>query len=191
MNIFEGSRRIGKLTASGIAVGFLIAFAYDNPEPVSVSYLITDGKTPPARVDKCDLTSVQENRERTFTNNRRINVALCFKSKRQVLLEAEKRGSLPLKEQDLITEARRRGLLFDLETAVPTDFMSATWSSFTIPESDEGYISRLGWLQTAKSAGIYFLGLLASLLGFGAFTWVVGWIVRGFMGIPQGKDSKE
>jgi hypothetical protein len=44
MNIFEGSRRIAKLTAAGIAVGFLIAFAYDNPDPVSVSYLGSSAK---------------------------------------------------------------------------------------------------------------------------------------------------
>ena len=29
-----------------------------------------------------------------------------------------------------------------------------------------------------------------SMAGFWAFTWTVGWIVRGFMGIPHGKDSK-
>ena len=50
MNVFEGSRRVAKLTAAGIAIGFLIAFAYDSPETVSVSYLITDGKTAPTLI---------------------------------------------------------------------------------------------------------------------------------------------
>lgn len=47
------------------------------------------------------------------------------------------------------------------------------------------------WTQALKSAGMHLLGMLASLATFWAFTWAVGWIVRGFMGIPQGKDSKE
>ena len=29
-----------------------------------------------------------------------------------------------------------------------------------------------------------------SMAGFWAFTWTVGWIVRGFMGIPRGHDQK-
>ena len=66
MNIFEGSRRIAKLTAAGIAVGFLLAFAYVNPETVSVSYLITDGKTPPTRVDECQSSAQSEKWFRLF-----------------------------------------------------------------------------------------------------------------------------
>ena len=33
--------------------------------------------------------------------------------------------------------------------------------------------------------------LLPFLAAFWALTWAIGWIVRGFMGIPWGKDSKE
>ncbi len=36
-------------------------------------------------------------------------------------------------------------------------------------------------------------GLFVALGGLGclwAFTWAVGWIVRGFMGIPRGLDQK-
>jgi len=35
-------------------------------------------------------------------------------------------------------------------------------------------------------AGIAFGGVLFIL----AFTWAIGWIVRGFMGIPRGQDKK-
>jgi hypothetical protein len=35
---------------------------------------------------------------------------------------------------------------------------------------------------------IQYLG--AWLIGWYAFVWVIGWIVRGFMGIPFGKDIK-
>jgi len=29
------------------------------------------------------------------------------------------------------------------------------------------------------------------LLGLWVFTWTIGWIVRGFRGIPRGQDQKE
>jgi len=35
-------------------------------------------------------------------------------------------------------------------------------------------------------ASVAFGGLLFIL----AFTWAIGWIVRGFMGIPRGQDQK-
>jgi hypothetical protein len=62
---------------------------------------------------------------------------------------------------------------------------------FQIPKADEGYITRLVWLQKAQSAGVGLLQMLASLAGFWLFVWTVGWIVRGFKGIPQGKDRLE
>ena len=76
---------------------------------------------------------------------------------------------------------------FDLATAIPVDILDA----FQIPTADEGYITRLVWLQKAQSAGIGLLQMLASLAGFWLFVWTVGWIVRGFKGIPQGKDRLE
>jgi hypothetical protein len=64
-------------------------------------------------------------------------------------------------------------------------------ASFQIPVSDEGYIKRLVWLQKAQSVGLGFLQMLVTLAGFWIFVWTIGWIVRGFRGIPQGKDRLE
>lgn len=36
----------------------------------------------------------------------------------------------------------------------------------------------------------YAFNLIAGLAGFWVFTWAVGWIVRGFIGIPRGMDRK-
>lgn len=173
MNIFEGSRRIAKLIAAGIAVGFLIAFAYDNPEPVSVAYLITDDKTPPTRVSECG--SGTENRE-TLTTSKRgesVRVFLCFKFPEVVL------------PSGFVLETARTATLSELL------YMKSTLNSFQIPESDGDYISRARWTQALKDVGVYVLGMLASIAVFWAFIWAVGWVVRGFMGISWGKDSKE
>jgi len=66
----------------------------------------------------------------------------------------------------------------------------AALDSFKIPAEDEKYIIRLGWFAKARQAGEYLAGLIATLVGFWLFTWTVGWIVRGFSGIPRGQDSK-
>jgi hypothetical protein len=63
-------------------------------------------------------------------------------------------------------------------------------SSFEIPLADEGYINRLRWFEKLKQGGDYLLRLLATLAAFWVFTWGMGWIVRGFSGIPRGQDSK-
>ena len=83
--------------------------------------------------------------------------------------------------------------LDDLEilySASPDTYASVVLDAFQIPKADEGYITRLEWFQRAQSAGLYLLGMFASLAGFWLFVWTVGWIVRGFKGIPQGRDSE-
>ena len=47
------------------------------------------------------------------------------------------------------------------------------------------------WLpQLLKDLGQKVLGTISGLLFLWAFTWVIGWVVRGFMGIPKGQDKK-
>ena len=46
------------------------------------------------------------------------------------------------------------------------------------------------WPQLLKDLGQKVFGIISGLLFLWAFTWVVGWIVRGFMGIPKGQDKK-
>ena len=62
--------------------------------------------------------------------------------------------------------------------------------SFKIPESDENYITFLVSIQFIKNVGQHLLSMVGSLVGLWFFTWAVGWIVRGFLGIPRGMDQK-
>ena len=256
MNIFEGSRRVAKLTAAGIAIGFLIAFAYDNPEPVSISYLITDGKTPPTRVDECQSSAQSARNDFVAKSGISVIIKLClpeFQKNVEVPVVGgskvnkvkapdgavpELKGSIDIYDQinalinaltkTQLYEVNVGGVTYDVDA--PDEATAWRWANiehnkpkaqqrtsqppnpydlidpparsiphalsrllkvFKIPESDESYITRLGWLNTAKSAGMHLLGMLASIAAFWAFTWAVGWIVRGFMGITRGKDSKE
>jgi len=52
-------------------------------------------------------------------------------------------------------------------------------------------IDSKGWPQLLKDLGQKVLGIISGLLFLWAFTWAIGWIVRGFKGIPRGQDKKD
>ena len=62
--------------------------------------------------------------------------------------------------------------------------------AFKIPKSDEIYIKFLVFIQFIKNFGQHILAMIVSLAGLWFLTWAVGWIVRGFMGIPRGLDRR-
>lgn len=93
---------------------------------------------------------------------------------------------------------------FDLSTAKPVSYdeLATTYgglndeqvkkrvADFQIPPADNDYIdSQVRW-NMFKDAGTLLLQMLATLLGFWVFVWAVGWVVRGFMGIPRGQDTR-
>lgn len=228
MNIFEGARRIAKLIAACIVVGFCFAIIDEQPSPVSVSYLIEGAFKPPIRVEQCEADEATRMKEITSKSGAVIHVILCFKVQSwesQVVAKYStneymtwKNNGNPkspaeiaehvLNSQDYIdaNEATKIEIkaavlekykvnLDDLDilyAASPYAYASVVLDElFQIPKADEGYITRLVWLQKAQSAGVGLLQMLASLAGFWLFVWTVGWIVRGFKGIPQGKDRLE
>ena len=191
MNIFEGSRRIAKLFAVLIVVGFAIAIFTARQEPVSVSYLITGPDVAPVRVDECGLNLTKASRDEIYEALRKADAigdkaaaqkwATYIRSKTDV-------GQLPFdNSKEVVTRSGRRTNV-NLCFKFPEVDMSAKLDLFKIPEADEGYITRSAWFEIAKSSGVILLQMLASLAGFWAFTWTIGWIVRGFMGIPRGQD---
>jgi len=205
MNIFEGARRMAMLTGGLIAAGFLFVFAFfeNPPAPISVNYQVADVGQPPMRVHECPVDATYATKFDS-KHNRSVEVWICAPHSRATVEQLHSAlRKLPSEklEWELLTELKKRSLIpAKLERGdAPSDREELEFfrrleqervESFTIPEADEGYITRLGWMQTLKQAGQYLLGLMASLAGFWAFTWAVGWIVRGFMGIPRGSDQK-
>jgi hypothetical protein len=48
----------------------------------------------------------------------------------------------------------------------------------------------VGITDRIESVSEHLLNMVGSLAGLCFFTWAVGWIVRGFLGIPRGMDQK-
>lgn len=77
------------------------------------------------------------------------------------------------------------------------EFAASTWKpqlplkdAFVLPQSDEKWIDGQWWTLFMKEIGLGALGAVSGLLFLLAFTLTVGWIVRGFMGIPRGRDHR-
>ena len=194
MNIFEGARRIAKLTAALIVVGFVITFFQEYLPPVSVSYVIAGLTKPPVRVEQCETGDISQTSEITTKSGAAVNVNLCFR--RQGYSDAEIAEYFIIKSTDKLlyeewVAAGKPATRDQLKPNASTYKLDAFIASFQIPVSDEGYINRLVWHQKAQSVCLGFLQMLVTLAGFWLFVWAVGWIVRGFKGIPQGKDSIE
>lgn len=77
------------------------------------------------------------------------------------------------------------------------EFAASNWQpqsslkdAFVIPKADEKWIDGQWWSLVMKEIGLGALGAVSGLLFLFAFTWTMGWIVRGFMGIPRGQDHR-
>jgi hypothetical protein len=214
INTFEGARRIAKLIAVFIVVGFVIAIVSDSPRE-QVSFTITGpGELP---VLGCETSG--ENKEYKYTETRRgknVMLFLCFQER--IFVTSKEKNPfmrLPMEgfDPDAYLASGNKGKFVDPDDVVKlipyrvdkatgvvwgntrispevTKYMSQVLDTFQIPEVEEDRINNRWWSSKLELVGMYFLGMLASLAGWWAFTWAVGWIVRGFMGIPRGSDSR-
>lgn len=224
INMFEGARRIAKLIAVFIVVGFGIAIVFSSPRTESVFFTITGPGQPPVRNGCFEVT---RSAFKTTRHGDLVELTLCFEERNFVApktgrtLEFDK---VPFDPDAYLASGNKRKFVdpdgdsdgpwkdyqaermlipyhFDKTTGAVwgntksspevTKYMSNVLETFQIPEAEEDRIHNLWWSKKLELMGSYFLGMLASLAGWWAFTWTVGWIVRGFMGIPRGSDSRE
>jgi hypothetical protein len=106
-----------------------------------------------------------------------------------LLLEAERKGSLPTDKLELLGGARKSGLVpAQLGLSQPA---AETFNSEMKILKDEDANFNQKWWSTWRST--YAEGLSVMVGGIVAlwiFSLSTGWIVRGFLGIPRGKDQR-
>lgn len=69
-------------------------------------------------------------------------------------------------------------------------YTEQTANAFVIPKADEESIESEWWAKWRSDIGESTLALFIGLGIFWAVTWAIGWIVRGFLGIPLGQDHR-
>lgn len=184
INIFEGARRIAKLVTALWVIGWIVA-AFNTSSSVYVTYQIAIPGEVPIRVESgCDYSvDATEHLDLATSKGTNVSLTLCFKH--SVFDDGKK--LIPYR----IDKDTNRWWGNEEYTTEVSSYTESVASNFKLSKSDEEWIDAQWWSSLLKELGIGALVAIGGLLFLWAFTWVVGWIVRGFKGIPQGQDLRE
>jgi hypothetical protein len=181
-NIFEGARRIA-LLIGGIAIaGTLIALATYNPY-VFVQYSIAHPNDAFVQIQEpCPSDAGRHYLSTRTSTGESVSVNLCLLA---MPFGKDNTRLIPYKidEQGMIWGAASY-------SSEVSDYERKLEGRFKLTSSDEEKLKeeilhryRENWLS-----GLGYL--VAGLAIFDGLVWAIGWIVRGFLGIPRGMDKR-
>lgn len=180
MNIFEGSRRISYVTATVISV-FVLYITFTEKPYVYINYVVKSPLNNPERINQdCPYNGKTTTFTKKWADGEDVNIHLCI-----LPMEFEENGLLIPYKFDA-------GGFWGAEkyTKEVSDYQKRLESKFSLSKEDVDHFtkekSKAYWGKIKKELS----GLAIGLIIFFCFTWVIGWIVRGFAGIPRGMDKK-
>ena len=182
-NIFEGGRRVALLVGGIVVVGTLIALALNDPY-VSAEYSITRPNGEFVRIqESCPSDAARHFFTSKTSTKNGISIDLCIlamsfseNSNRLIPYKIDEKGMIwgASTYSDEIQEYRRK-----LE------------GQFKLSSNDEDVLKK-EISQRNRENWISSLGyLIAGLAVFACVVWAIGWIVRGFLGVPRGMDNDQ
>jgi hypothetical protein len=184
LNVFEGARRLTYLMLGIWLVGWGIA-AFTNEPYLRATYLIPEPGAQPIPLgdssscktnDRKEWTSVQTKKGRT------VHLELCFMAVKSL-------------DGDFVVPTEidpKSGYLTGwppYSTNVDT-YVKAAAAKFKLPVADDEEMDKRYWPEKwrqIKEGGRWAGG---GVLAIWIASVIVGWIVRGFMGIPWGQDRR-
>ncbi len=185
MNLFEGARRFAMIVAGLWTLGILIV-GFTIEKSVYVYYKYPNfGSEPQLSEGTCDDLDATEYGLKNFATSKgtNINVSLCFAA----VSGFEGGKKLVPYKMDTKTGVIWGAHKYSTEVSTYKKELAAT---FQLPPKDYETLDKKAnskWWTDVKDL---MLMLFGGLLCIYAFTFAVGWVVRGFMGIPRGSDSK-
>jgi hypothetical protein len=180
-NIFEGGRRIALLIGGIVVIGTLIALALNKPY-VSAKYSIASPKAEFVKMqESCPSDAAQHYFTSKTSTKNDISIDLCIlamsfneNGNRLIPYKIDEKGiwgasnfTNEIQEYRRILEGRFKLSLND--EVVMTNELSQSYR--------DNWIQGLGYL-------------IAGLAVFASVVGAIGWIVRGFLGIPRGMDKR-
>lgn len=182
INIFEGARRIALLSTGVATIGIVIAlFTYDPYMPITYSIAHPTGHFVRME-DSCPSDAGKHYFTAKTSTGKAVSVDLCL-----LAMSFGKNGDrlIPYKadEQGMIWGAA------SYSSEVST-YERKLEERFKIPLSDEEQIAKEISRRYRENMTEGFGYLVAGLAIFGGVVWAIGWIVRGFLGIPLGMDKR-
>lgn len=185
INIFEGSRRIAYLVGGGaVVITVLVAFnqtvyyraEYSLDRPTA-SFRKSDGE--------CKGKGKSLYLDHRTPTGEEVRVSICLESMIFTNKNMEKQELIPYKmdaDGMIWGGSPYSSEVEAYEKQVEKRFtMSAADTEIAMKEKQKKWRA-----QFAEAMGY----LAAGLAVFGATVWAVGWIVRGFLGIPSGVDKR-
>ena len=182
INIFEGARRIALLLAVLATVTALIVTGTNKPY-LSVSYHVSRPDAPFNRTDEpCPTEAARDYFSKKSPDGNTVSINLCLLT---MPFGKDHQQLVPYKidQSGMLWGATS----YSNEVSVYEHDLE---SRFTFPAADaiwvDQEISGRYWKNWMHSLGFIAVGLGI----FWVLVWAIGWIVRGFAGIPLGKDRR-
>lgn len=179
VNIFEGARRISLLIGVLWVVGWSAAAIFSEPYS-RVNYSVLSLGVPFVS-GVCPDDAVAEYIEREAPEGKSVNVTLCF------LAAKADTGEMLVPYADAGNGKVWMGGKYSTEVR---KYTASAASEFDLtPEGIEAFeaIQRKALLEQWGEAA---MSLFSGLAVGWAVVAAIGWIVRGFMGIPRGQDMR-
>jgi len=180
INVFEGARRIA-LLVTGVAILGSLAYAVFNKPYAHAAYSVDVILSTMKLIDSCAENDATEYVERVSAEGKAVNIRLCFPA----VVWNDGKLAYPFKKVS--------GEVYGSEDKYGSEaraYYKSVAASFSLtPESVEAFNSNQ-WKATIAQWKDTAIGLTGGLAFLWTFVVAVGWIVRGFMGIPRGRDSR-
>jgi hypothetical protein len=180
LNVFEGARRITRFLQVVWVIGCILVFFVSKPS-LFLTYETAGPALPFVNANKSSCSRPDASKSLLsydLEEGKTLWIDLCFKAKRypngsmRVPYNAEGWGDTPDSSDVrayMETRAAQFMLTGDLRKSALDQWSRERRSQF--------------WQALAAAAGgVLFIALLSR---------IIGWIVRGFLGIPSGKDSRQ
>jgi hypothetical protein len=180
INFFEGARRIGRLLQVAWVVGCAV-FVWDQKPHVSLTYSTVGPSAPFVAVTGCGTHDASEHRwYYKLDADRTASVTLCFAAMRfpnqEMLIPFKEDGGRWWGDNKFSPDATR--------------YMERRAEQFALAEADR----KAAIEEWRKSRQRQLWSGFGFAVGGAIAIWIVsaiiGWIVRGFFGIPSGRDSR-
>ncbi len=177
INIFEGARRISYLIYAA-TLAFGLFYAYKVEPFVSMTYSIsTFGAAPVLTDESCKHDEIARS---VFVDLELPQIRICFRAN-------ESQHGLRLIPYKMEGNVTRLDFKNSSNVAI---YVQETVDEFSVPQKDEQRLKEIYSAAKWKEVLQTFIKLVVFLVGELVLFAAIGWIVRGFLGIPRGQDKR-
>jgi hypothetical protein len=179
-NLFEGARRISMTIGALWVCGWVASAALTEPY-VLLGYRIDGLGAAPVRDDQCGENDDKHWLDIKDDKGRPIRVKLCFKA----IQATNGEWLIPYAPAD-----NGRWWLARRNSDEVKRHMAERERAFNLPPQGNAEATRMRWNKKVEAWEFAATGASVGLVVGWFLMTVIGWIIRGFLGIPQGRDAR-